>query len=163
MKPTSLVSRFLKSIYFTNSNILNPSYLWRSLLWGRDLLKKGVRYRIGNGEDVAVFGDPWIPKELTFKPICLNRDFLQVKVSHFINNNGEWNLDFLKSSMLEEDFNIIRGLPINLNAKDRLIWHFDKLGKYNVKSGYNLFLNNKLNAGPSSDNGMKEVGQSYGN
>lgn len=62
--PNSLVVKFLKSIYFENTNILeasvgrHSSYLWKSLLWGRDLLIKGMRYRVGNGESIAMFKNP---------------------------------------------------------------------------------------------------------
>lgn len=123
--PMSLASRFFKSIYFMNGNILEaklgrkPSCLWKSLLWGRDLLKQGIRYRVGNGEFVFMFKDPWIPKELTFKPICVNRNVFREKVYFFMTSTRDWNLDLLKNSMVGEDFDIIRGIPINLNANDR--------------------------------------------
>lgn len=93
--PESLVSRFLKSIYFNNTNILEaelgrkPSNLWRSLIWGRELLLKGLRHRIGNGVDTAMFRDPWLSKELTFKPTCINWDMINWKVADFILPSGD--------------------------------------------------------------------------
>lgn len=42
----SLMAKVLKSRYFKNSHIMkaevgnNPYFIWRSLLWGRDLLAK---------------------------------------------------------------------------------------------------------------------------
>lgn len=46
--PDSLVARVLKARYFRHQDIMaaglgnNPSYLWRSLLWSRPLLEKGL-------------------------------------------------------------------------------------------------------------------------
>lgn len=64
--PNSLVAQIYKQKYFPSSNLLqakcgnNPSYAWRSLLWGRDLLIKGLRWRIGSGKSVKVFHDAWL-------------------------------------------------------------------------------------------------------
>lgn len=47
--PNSLAAQIYKQKYFPSSNLLqakcgnNPSYARRSLLWGRDLLIKGLR------------------------------------------------------------------------------------------------------------------------
>lgn len=60
--PESLASCFLKSKYFRDRNIVldlglgnKPSYLWKSLLWGRELLMQGIRYRVGIGESISMF------------------------------------------------------------------------------------------------------------
>lgn len=43
-----LVIRVFKAKYFKNLDIMdasmgvNPSYIWRSLLWSRDILQKGI-------------------------------------------------------------------------------------------------------------------------
>lgn len=67
-QPFSLVSKVLDSIYFPDASILevpmgiNASYLWKSLLWGRDLLKLRSRYKVGNGASIIVSKDPWLPR-----------------------------------------------------------------------------------------------------
>lgn len=59
--PNSLVSRVLKSRYLSNTPFMqaqlgdNPSYVWRSILWGRDLLENGCLIRIGNGQSTHVY------------------------------------------------------------------------------------------------------------
>lgn len=70
--PDSLVSWFLKRIYFRNTDIMsaelgkNSSFVWKSLVWGQNLLMKGMRYRVGNGESILMFKDPWILRESSF-------------------------------------------------------------------------------------------------
>lgn len=92
--PNSLISQFLKSLYFPNSSILEaeggrfPSYLWKSMLWARELLLKGLRFRVGDGRNIKMFQDPWIPKESTFKPIFLDRSMINASVSDFITPSG---------------------------------------------------------------------------
>ncbi|XP_024155811.1 uncharacterized mitochondrial protein AtMg00310-like [Rosa chinensis] len=39
-----------------------PSYVWRSILWGRDLVVNGCINRIGNGRLTRIYDDRWIPK-----------------------------------------------------------------------------------------------------
>lgn len=43
------------------------SYIWRSILAARSLLEKCTYWRIGNGMDVLIRKDKWIPKIDTHK------------------------------------------------------------------------------------------------
>lgn len=66
--PNSLCARVLKGRYFPDSDFWNASqpsgasFTWRSILFGRELLKKGVRWGIGNGTSVKIINDFWIPR-----------------------------------------------------------------------------------------------------
>lgn len=141
IKPESLVSRFLKNIYFHNSNILDarvgnkPSFLWKNSIWGWDLLIKGLRYRVGDEKSISMFEDPWIPKEFPFKPIRINRGMINNKVAYFISSTGGWDLAKLNCVVMSNDIEIIRGIPIDISLNDKLIWHYDKTRGYSVKSG----------------------------
>ena len=46
---------------------LKPSYTWRSLLAGRKVLDKGLRWSIGNGQSVRIWADRWLPTPNSFK------------------------------------------------------------------------------------------------
>ena len=69
--PESLCARVLQPKYYPGSNILsavstpNMSYTWRSILYGRELVKAGVRWGIANGQNVRNWQDIWIVREPT--------------------------------------------------------------------------------------------------
>lgn len=104
-----------------------------------------------------MFKDIWIPKETTFTPICINRDLIDRKVSKFIDPNGEWNLGNSMEGVLLDDCEIIRRISINLNIEDKIIWHYDRTGKYTVKSGYKLFMKSRIEEVSSSNNIMSNI------
>lgn len=62
-KKESLLARIYKSRYFVNSDPLNadlgsrPSYVWRSIHEAHELVKKGRRMLIGNGQHVLAGAD----------------------------------------------------------------------------------------------------------
>lgn len=85
--PGSLVARLFKGKYFPNSDILKAkkwgaqSFVWCSLLWGRDLLRQGLRKRIGDGHLTSVYKDPWLPRESTFRTFTpFNEENVDLKV-----------------------------------------------------------------------------------
>ena len=61
--PNSLATTALKARSFKKTNFLNapmgsnPSYIWRNILWGRQVILNGYRWRIGNGENISVYKD----------------------------------------------------------------------------------------------------------
>ena len=65
-RPDSTVGKVLKARYFNRGTILNAkvgfslSFTWRSLLCGRDLLKKGLGWVVGDGASIKVWEDKWL-------------------------------------------------------------------------------------------------------
>ncbi|KAK0588291.1 hypothetical protein LWI29_037252 [Acer saccharum] len=45
------------------------SHLSWSLCWGRGLLEKGTKWRIGTGAAVAIYSDRWLPRLSTFQNV----------------------------------------------------------------------------------------------
>jgi hypothetical protein len=66
--PDSLCARLLKAKYYPSGEltdtafIKNPSPCWQGIMHGLELLKKGIIWRIGNGEKVRIWRDNWIPR-----------------------------------------------------------------------------------------------------
>ena len=67
MGGNSLLYRVLKAKYFPTSDFVhalighNPSYIWRSLIFAQRLVIEGLRWRVGNGANIKVWQDKWVP------------------------------------------------------------------------------------------------------
>ena len=62
----SLFYKFFKAKFFPNGSIFdakekNGSYAWRSILKGREVIMRGMRWRIGDGSAVRIYHDRWLP------------------------------------------------------------------------------------------------------
>ncbi|KAL5565122.1 hypothetical protein UlMin_028286 [Ulmus minor] len=71
--PDSLVGKVLKACYFPNGDFLNArkgkhaSLVWRSLVWVREIIERGSRWRVGSGRNIDIFKDRWLPEPSNFK------------------------------------------------------------------------------------------------
>lgn len=60
------MAKFVASRYFLQTDFLSahlgtrPSFAWRSILFGRELLVKGLRREIGNGLNTNVWLHKWV-------------------------------------------------------------------------------------------------------
>lgn len=157
--PESLAAKIFKQLYFPSCNFLqaksgnNPSFVWTSLLCGRDLMAKGIRWRIGNGTRVNVFRDPWLLRPHTFKPITVpNQGSLNIMVSELINESGVWDWSKINGMLWEVDMLEVNRVLVGINfGEDRIIWHYSPNGVYTVWSGYHL----ASDMDASSSNGLK--------
>lgn len=83
-RQNSLAYHVLKSKYFPHYDFSqatlgnNPSFTWRSLMAAQDIVKYGLRWRIGNDERVRVWGDKWLQTPSTYQ-VTSPRMFLQVE------------------------------------------------------------------------------------
>ena len=70
--PNSLLSQIMEAKYYPGGNILDtqlgtwPFYAWGSILSSCELIKEGLVWRIGNGNQVQIWKDKWIPRPSTF-------------------------------------------------------------------------------------------------
>ncbi|CAN1725450.1 hypothetical protein LINPERHAP1_LOCUS89 [Linum perenne] len=69
----------LKSVYFPSESILTalrrarPSWRWKSILHGGQLLLQGLRWKVGAGHLVDLCTDNWLPSPDNFHPqLALN-------------------------------------------------------------------------------------------
>ena len=140
--PNSLVARILQARYFQNKDFLNarlgskPSFIWRSILWGRQVISKGSRWRVGNGQSILVHKSNWLPRPLTFKPISRPNLPADAVVAELIDDEHSWNERLIYSLFDKMDAEAIVRIPLpRIPMRDEVIWHYDKRGQYSVKSG----------------------------
>lgn len=65
-QPDSLMARFIKSRYYPYSDFLKavvgtrPSFAWRGIVFGRELLESGLKWQVGDGQNKRVWIDKWV-------------------------------------------------------------------------------------------------------
>ncbi|XP_009103405.1 uncharacterized protein LOC103829494 [Brassica rapa] len=144
MHPDSLCAQVLRSRYYPNGSFMKasmgsrPSYAWRSILFGQQLLVKGLRRTIGSGQDTYV----WLDKRLfrdspvapLRKPILFDVD---LKVSDLINPQTKfWDRGKLEENFFPPDIELILKQKPVLEEVDDYEWVHTHWGGYTVKSGY---------------------------
>ena len=143
--PDSLCARILHAKYFSHGDLFKAkragamSYTWRSILQGVKVLEKWVVWRIGNGDRVNIWKDPWMPRGTTGRLITPRGSNLLSRVSELIDTvSGEWDEELLNQTFWPEDADVIRAIPVHTDMDDVLAWHFDPLGIFSVKSAYKV-------------------------
>ncbi|XP_019181990.1 PREDICTED: uncharacterized protein LOC109177143 [Ipomoea nil] len=148
--PESMVSRLLKAKYFSNSEFLeaqignNPSYLWRSIIAGQEILKMGVARRIGDGADTRIWGWGWLSDDSNpyLHTPCID-ELRDARVSGLLTAEGNWDTDVVRDIFVDNDVQRILATLISFIFKDSWRWIGDLRGKYTVKQGYHLLMNNE--------------------
>ncbi|OMO94054.1 reverse transcriptase [Corchorus capsularis] len=144
--PNALWARVLKGVYFHNCDFLEagkgarPSWVWSSLLEGRDLFKEHMMWVPMDGKQISIWQDRWIPNlagRVLSNPGLIN-DNIPQKVEEIMNKDlGIWELDQIQHWLTEEEQSAIKDIPVHEGEEpDILIWPKDKSGKFTVKSGY---------------------------
>ncbi|XP_042974665.1 uncharacterized protein LOC122306301 [Carya illinoinensis] len=125
-----MAAMVLKDKYFRHFTILDsnlghrPSVMWRSLWGSLELLKEGLVWRVGNGRQINIWGDKWIPKLSTMR-VQTPRTLLEAdaKVSEFIKEGSKtWKEEMIKGILNEEEVALVCSLPMSTSGlPDKLI------------------------------------------
>lgn len=107
MNPNSLCARLLTARYCPEGSIMEAkegpgiSYSWQSILRGVQALKEGIIWRVGDGESIRIWEDPWIPRGMTRRPITPRGAVILSKVSKLIDPlTGSWDNVLLEDIFL---------------------------------------------------------------
>ena len=147
MSPDSLVARVLKAIYYPSSNFLQAtvgsqaSYVWRSIVRGRELLESGIRWRVGNGSSIKVWQDKWIPQPFGFKVVSPNLFFGEDLLVEDLIDKGlsQWRVELLEVLFSPRDTEMILQIPLCSSwPADEIVWHYSRDGSFSVKTAYHL-------------------------
>lgn len=115
-----------------------PSHAWRSILQGMQLIKQGLRWTIGDGNQIKAWSDPWLSN-----PPRPARCLIPSSPDHFTvsglmrPNSTTWDDTKLQELVHPDDIRIIKKIRQSLaKCKDTPTWIFTRDGQYTVKSGY---------------------------
>ena len=158
----SLVYKVLKAKYFPTSDFSqatlgnNPSFTWRSIMSAQPLVNYGLRWRLGNGESIRIWGDKWLPKPSTFMVSSLRLFMPQdMNVGELIDKEeASWKIGVVDALFLPHEVEAIKAIPISSNLpEDKQIWAWSSNGAFSVKNAYWVVSQMSLNdsMGSSSD------------
>jgi len=146
-EPDTLVARIFKARYFPSGSYLtatvghNPSYVWRSIMRARFIVRGGARWTIGSGASISILNEPWLT----------NGEFISSDVpgAHSIHNftinslmnlyDKSWNEQVVRQVFSADIASKILHTPlISQVEEDRIVWKGERHRRYSVRSAYRL-------------------------
>lgn len=145
-EPQSLLARVLLGKYAKDSSFMQctipaaASHGWRSVLAGREILRKGLSWVVGNGDSIRLWDDPWLSFKAPCKPIgppplgaC------NMRVSDLLCPiSNRWDIDKIREHLPQYEESILRIITSAAPSLDSLVWLPEKRGVYSTKTGYGL-------------------------
>ncbi|XP_021818901.1 uncharacterized protein LOC110760860 [Prunus avium] len=137
--PDSLLATTFRDKYFRSSDFMRAvvgcgsSWGWKGIVQGRKILEAGMRWRLGNGHQVHICLDNWVPKPSTFKIYSRHPD-MPILVQGLIDNQMKmWNQDLILRCFSCVEAQTILSLPLSRwGCDDKLVWHFTAHGGYTL-------------------------------
>ncbi|KAA3453378.1 reverse transcriptase [Gossypium australe] len=132
----------MNKFWWTN----NKSF--RGIHWSgaRELIENGLLWRVGNGYDINIWNDPWLPGREN------NRVLLQQILPNWTTVNQLidcetyiWNEELLFNIFDVDTARRILSIPIaECRSEDLRVWKYEGSGEYTVKSGYRVLSSEQL-------------------
>ena len=140
------------------------SYAWKSILHGRDVIKRGACWRIGNGRDVQIWQHTWLPcKHPTRVQSPMLEGWEETTVNVLINEESRtWNMQLIDGLFVPKEAELVKKIPLSRNSvDDKMFWPWIQSGAYTCKSGYRfLKMEDEEDGMEEVQNGEKAVWQS---
>jgi len=143
-RPHNLRTKVLKGRYFHDGDFpscsrrKHASYTWRAILAGREVLRKGLVKRVGDGLTTRIWHDRWLPGHFAGQPLMPAEGQAVETVSDLITDSGAWNEGLIRDIFFPVDANAILKLPVMARGEDFWAWEKERHGNYSVKSAYRL-------------------------
>ena len=117
--PDSLCAIILRAKYFSDGDLMNmslkkgSSFTWQSIMAGVDSLKKGYIWKVGNGQNIDIWRDAWIPNGANRKIITPRRGQLLTKDFDLIDPiNNCWDEDLVRQMLWPIDVQRVLTIPL---------------------------------------------------
>jgi hypothetical protein len=114
------------------------SFTWQRIMAGVNSLRNGYIWRVGNGQNIDIWRDAWIPHGANRKIITHRRGHLLSKVSDLIDPvTNCWDEDLVRQTLWPIDAQRVLAIPISMhNMSDFIAWSYTKNGLFTVRSAY---------------------------
>jgi hypothetical protein len=145
--PETLLHRVLKCKYFPHGSFLeapipvHSSYTWRSIAQSRDIIRRGSRWRIGNGGNVKIWQDQWLKGthsgRILSNPLSQAPDTRVCRLIDPVFNC--WRPHLIAELFSPHDASLILKTPLPPRpVRDSLLWNHTSTGQLTVKSVYSF-------------------------
>lgn len=114
------------------------SSTWRSILAGREVLRKGLIRRIGDGTMTQIWWDSWLPDHFSWWPLTPAEGNFVETVSDLTTDSGAWNEELIRDIFFPVDAAAILKLPLVPRGEDIWAWAREKHGIYSMKTTYRV-------------------------
>ena len=148
--PTSLCAQVLKARYYHDGRLEdtvfsgNASPTWQAIQHDLELLKKGIIWRVGGGQDIRIWRDRWLPREPSRQPISLQGTCRLRRVAELLDGEGSWRMDLLRRYFLPADVDIITSIRTSTRVTEDIIaWAPERNGIFTVRSAYRLAMDER--------------------
>ena len=82
--------------------------------FSKKTLKNGIIWRVGNGRNIDIWSDPWLPREWTRRPITPRDGCLLRKVEELSDPGTEqWDVELVTQTFFVEDARLILALAVH--------------------------------------------------
>jgi hypothetical protein len=150
--PDSLCARVLRAKYFPSGNLLKAgpkkgsSFTWQSILEGLKTFKRGHIWRVGDGRNINIWSDHWIPSSASRKVETRRGQCILRTVDELINpHTGTWDEELINSIFSPFDVEQILRIPLSQNLEnDFIAWHKTKNYIFSVRSAYHIEWENQF-------------------
>jgi hypothetical protein len=144
--PNSLCAKVLRAKYYPDGDILKAgpksgsSFTWQSIVASIPTFKRGYIWRVGNGDKINIWSDPWVPTSHDRRVTSARGNAIVTKVSDLIDPyTGQWDEPLLRDIFNAIDAEPILQIPLNTHGfEDFIAWGFSQNGVYTVRSAYHL-------------------------
>lgn len=119
---------------------LNASHGWRSILAGREILRKGLSWVVGSGDNIRVWRDPWLSSD---SPLTHYGPANEMDESLLVNDllcplSNTWDKEKIDRYIPQYEALISCLKTSSTPAQDSLVWLPERSGIYSTKTGYGL-------------------------
>lgn len=111
--------------------------MWRSILDGREFVRKNALLQIGSGEKVNIWSDHWVEGKVGLTYYSGSELETVSSIIDYSSKCGK--LPILREKFDVDTVHSILSIPLDMvEEEDSLVWPFSRDGAYKVKGGYRL-------------------------
>lgn len=110
------------------------SYNWTGIHEAKYLVRRGTRWKIGEGDTVHLRGNPWINDDRSLRvhaPVVTNFEDMVIR-DFYIPNTRCWDVELISEVFSGANAaRILKTILAPNGVQDTLIWHYAPNDKYN--------------------------------